>query len=109
MDKIILVHEGEIKEQGTYEELIQSGPYFQKLMENAGSMEDSVEDEEEEEGEAETGDAFMNGGNTNTPKSPSLDKKSSSKKSDSKSKDKSVLIKQEERETGVISLKVLER
>ncbi|KAG6543930.1 hypothetical protein Mapa_014771 [Marchantia paleacea] len=107
VDKIILVHEGEIKEQGTYEELIQSGPFFQKLMENAGSMEDSVEDDME--GEAGAGDAFMNGGNSKAPKSPSLDKKSSSKKSDAKSNDKSVLIKQEERETGVISWKVLER
>ena len=41
MDRIILIHEGMIKEEGTYEELISHGPLFQKLMENAGKMEEN--------------------------------------------------------------------
>ena len=41
VDRIILIHEGMIKEEGTYEELISHGPLFQKLMENAGKMEEN--------------------------------------------------------------------
>ncbi|KAL2611008.1 hypothetical protein R1flu_022700 [Riccia fluitans] len=104
VDKIVLIHEGEIKEQGTYEELIEHGPYFQKLMENAGSMEDSVPNEEEGEGHS---DAVMNGADANDSKTPSLNRKHSSTKKAATAP--SVLIKQEERETGVISWKVLER
>ena len=44
VDRIILIHEGMIKEEGTYEELINHGPFFQKLMENAGKMEDEIEE-----------------------------------------------------------------
>lgn len=47
VDKIFLVHQGEIKEQGTYEDLIANGPLFKQLMENAGSMEDTVDEEDE--------------------------------------------------------------
>ncbi|KAI4297457.1 hypothetical protein L6164_037348 [Bauhinia variegata] len=100
VDRIILVHEGMVKEEGTFEELSNSGPLFQKLMENAGKMEEYTE---------ETVDSKTN------------DHKSSSKpvgngapndlaKSGTKPKEgKSVLIKQEERETGVVSLNVLRR
>jgi len=41
--RIILIGKGMIKEEGTYEELISHGPLFQKLMENAGKMEDEIE------------------------------------------------------------------
>ena len=100
VDRIILIHEGMVKEEGTFEELSNQGPLFQKLMENAGKMEEY----EEEKVDTET-----------------TDQKSSSKpgangplndyeKSGGKPKEgKSVLIKQEERETGVVSLKVLTR
>lgn len=40
VDRIILVSEGTIKEEGTFEELSKSGKLFQKLMENAGKMEE---------------------------------------------------------------------
>nr|GFC83178.1 ABC transporter C family member 2-like [Tanacetum cinerariifolium] len=36
VDRILLVHEGMVKEEGSYEELSQNGILFQKLMENAG-------------------------------------------------------------------------
>ncbi|TKY71949.1 ABC transporter C family member 2 [Spatholobus suberectus] len=100
VDRIILIHEGMVKEEGTFEELSNQGPLFQKLMENAGKMEEY----EEEKVDIET-----------------IDQKPSSKpvangaindyaKSESKPKEgKSVLIKQEERETGVVSWNVLMR
>jgi len=52
VDRIILVHEGMVKEEGTFEELSNNGVLFQKLMENAGKMEEYVE----EKGNGETVD-----------------------------------------------------
>ncbi|XP_024396529.1 ABC transporter C family member 2 [Physcomitrium patens] len=107
VDRIILVHEGKIMEQGTYEELMANGPLFKQLMENAGSMEDVQSDEEEApfifEG-PESNDSRK------VEKNPSLRKRSSSlKKHEKEKKAKALLIKQEERETGIVSVKVLER
>ncbi|XP_027368270.1 ABC transporter C family member 2-like [Abrus precatorius] len=101
VDKIILIHEGMVKEEGTFEELSNEGPLFQKLMENAGKME---EYEEEEGDTTETTDQksslkpVVNGTIDDTAKSGGKPKEG-----------KSVLIKQEERETGVVSLDVLAR
>jgi ABC-type methionine transport system ATPase subunit len=39
VDKIVLVHQGEIKEQGTYDELLINAPLFKELMEKAGMAE----------------------------------------------------------------------
>ncbi|KAH6788300.1 multidrug resistance-associated protein 1 [Perilla frutescens var. frutescens] len=47
VDRILLVHEGMVKEEGTFEELSNSGVLFQKLMENAGKMEEYVEETED--------------------------------------------------------------
>ncbi|OAY74964.1 ABC transporter C family member 2 [Ananas comosus] len=44
VDKIFLVHDGVVKEEGTFEELINNGELFQKLMENAGKMEEQTEE-----------------------------------------------------------------
>ncbi|XVF00520.1 hypothetical protein REPUB_Repub04eG0008100 [Reevesia pubescens] len=46
VDRIILVHEGMVKEVGTFEYLSNNGVLFQRLMENAGKMEEYVEEEE---------------------------------------------------------------
>ena len=110
VDRIVLVHEGEIKEQGTHEELMKNGPLFKQLMENAGSMEDPVSDEEEEspfkiEGIAGNG---AETGSLKVERAPSR-RSSSLKKKDKERKEKALLIKQEERETGIVSTKVLER
>lgn len=106
VDKIILVHGGQIKEQGTYEDLMENGEFFKQLMENAGSMEDSVEDVDAPlHGEGNEG-AVMNGDMSVADKKPSMEKKRCSKKG---AKEESALVKQEERETGVISVRVLER
>ncbi|KAK7245644.1 hypothetical protein RIF29_40492 [Crotalaria pallida] len=100
VDRIVLVHEGTVKEEGTFEELSNQGPLFQKLMENAGKMEEY----EEENVDIETTDqkssskTVANGALTDHAKSESKPKQG-----------KSVLIKQEERETGVVSLNVLRR
>ena len=103
VDRIILVHEGEIKEQGTHEELMENGLYFKQLMEDAGSMEDVHLDEEEDE---------ANYGSRKVEKVLSLRKRSTSvkeKEEEKEKKAKALLIKEEERETGVVSVMVLER
>lgn len=101
-DRIILVHEGMIKEEGTFEELSNNGMLFQKLMENAGKMEEYVEEKEDNEtNDHTTSSKPVANGVLN-------DVKTANDKSKPKG-GKSVLIKQEERETGVVSLKVLSR
>ncbi|KAK7322538.1 hypothetical protein VNO77_25923 [Canavalia gladiata] len=102
VDKIILVSEGMIKEQGTFEELSKSGILFQKLMENAGKMEQQADDKEDTNSHDKTNDLpLKNEAIVELPNDASLEKKGKLRKS--------VLIKQEERETGVISWKVVTR
>ncbi|GKA84558.1 ABC transporter C family member 2 isoform X1, partial [Tanacetum coccineum] len=96
VDRILLVHEGMVKEEGSYEELSQNGVLFQKLMENAGKMEEYVE-EKEEVGEADI------------KASKPVTHGELAKEADKKKETKSVLIKQEERETGVVGFNVLKR
>nr|QGP74115.1 ABCC transporter [Sedum alfredii] len=100
VDKIILVHEGMVKEVGTYEELSNNGVLFQKLMENAGKMEEHVEEEDSKQIELESSKSLANGGTTDSIKLASHTNKKDGK---------SVLIKKEERETGVVSWDVLAR
>ncbi len=45
VDKIVLVHQGEFKEQGTYDELLINGPLFKELLEKAGMAENTVSDD----------------------------------------------------------------
>ncbi|KAH7568510.1 hypothetical protein JRO89_XS06G0008700 [Xanthoceras sorbifolium] len=102
VDRVILVHEGMVKEVGTFEDLSINGTLFQKLMENAGKMEEYVE--EKENGETvddKTSKPVANGVINDLPKNASH--------TDKPKEGKSVLIKQEERERGVVSLKVLSR
>ncbi|GFP81214.1 ABC transporter c family member 2 [Phtheirospermum japonicum] len=102
VDRILVVHEGTVKEEGTFEELSNNGILFQKLMENAGKMEEYVEENEDlvkvdDKGSKPT----VNGLNNELTKDV--------KQTDKKKEGKSVLIKQEERETGVVSWHVLTR
>lgn len=103
VDKIILISEGMVKEEGTFEELSRTGTLFQKLMENAGKMEECVDEKENiEEMDFEASKSAIN----------KIRENGYSENADSKPKrkqGKSVLIKQEERETGVVSGKVLSR
>ena len=91
-----------VKEEGTFEELSNNGMMFQKLMENAGKMEEYVEENGAEENiDDKTSKPVANG---------VVDKLPNNSSNTSKPKEgKSVLIKQEERETGVVSWKVLVR
>ncbi|XP_016548338.2 ABC transporter C family member 2 isoform X2 [Capsicum annuum] len=98
VDKIILVHDGMVKEEGTFEYLSNNGVLFQKLMENAGKMEEYTE-EKENDGNDKSSKPVVNGEANGVAKEVGKDKKEG----------KSVLIKQEERETGVVSWNVLMR
>ncbi|XP_039049118.1 ABC transporter C family member 2-like [Hibiscus syriacus] len=101
VDRIILVHEGMVKEEGTFEDLSNNGLLFQKLMENAGKMEEYAEENENSDVvDLKDSKPVVNGVANDMPKSASQA---------NKKEGKSVLIKQEERETGVVSWNVLVR
>ncbi|CAA0823749.1 ABC transporter C family member 2 [Striga hermonthica] len=102
VDRILLVHEGTVKEEGTFEELSNSGVLFQKLMENAGKMEEYVEENEDTGKVDDRTSKPINGLNGEVSKDVK-------EKNNNKKEGKSVLIKQEERETGVVSWHVLMR
>ncbi|KAH7654349.1 Xenobiotic-transporting ATPase protein [Dioscorea alata] len=104
VDRIILVHEGMVKEVGTFDELSISGVLFQKLMENAGKLEEQMEDKPGEAQDHEIKKSNENG-EIQMPENSSKGEDKSNKGKVGKS----VLIKQEERETGVVSWKVLAR
>lgn len=103
VDKIILVSEGMIKEQGTFEELSKSGLLFQKLMENAGKMEQQAENSEDIDSDEKANNLPLNNNEAivELPNDASYEKKGKLRKS--------ILIKKEERETGVVSWKVITR
>ncbi|KAJ8538757.1 hypothetical protein K7X08_030053 [Anisodus acutangulus] len=98
VDKIILVHDGMVKEEGTFEYLSNNGVLFQKLMENAGKMEEYTEEQENNDND-NFSKPVVNSETNGVAKEVGKDKKEG----------KSVLIKQEERETGVVSWNVLMR
>ncbi|KAL8033751.1 hypothetical protein ABFX02_13G178300 [Erythranthe guttata] len=102
VDRIILISEGMVKEEGTFEELSKNGTLFKTLMKNAGKMEEHIH---------ENGDG-MNISHESSSISSATDVHEAPKDANSTSKTKegrSVLIKQEERETGIVSWNVLMR
>lgn len=102
VDRIILVSEGMVKEEGTFEELSEKGVLFKKLMENAGKMEEQMHDNGEET------DLFDESSSLSSD--PHLNEVPKDAISTRKMKEgRSVLIKQEEREMGIISWHVLMR
>ncbi|XP_047332548.1 ABC transporter C family member 12-like [Impatiens glandulifera] len=102
VDKIILVSEGMIKEEGTFEELSRTGTLFKKLMANAGKTEEHVNSGEDYISlEHNPITSVANGMENGFPQSMASPNR--------RKEVKSVLIKQEERETGVVSFKVLTR
>jgi ATP-binding cassette, subfamily C (CFTR/MRP), member 1 len=104
VDKILLIHDGVIKEQGTFDELSNNGELFKKLMENAGKMEEQLEEKQDESKSMDVTKQTENGDTV------VVDVSSQKSQDPNKTKQgKSVLIKQEERETGVVSTKVLSR
>ncbi|CAM0902867.1 unnamed protein product [Alopecurus aequalis] len=105
VDKILLIHDGVIREEGTFDELSNSGELFKKLMENAGKMEEQLEEKKDESKSQDDLKETQNGDIVIADGGPQKSQDSSSKTKQGKS----VLIKQEERETGVVSTKVLSR
>lgn len=123
VDKVVLVHEGRVAEQGAYEDLMAHGPLFKELMESAGSMEDSDAKKEEAPTGAiaprEEAGAGMNGeGSQPLKKKISIRKSPSTVKGDGKGEEEKkkevakqavALVKSEERETGVVHFGVIKR
>ncbi|CAI0545470.1 unnamed protein product [Linum tenue] len=107
VDKIIVVSEGTVKEEGTFEELSKSGTLFQKLMENAGKTEEMQEEQEVHEEELDS--TNVEHGRSNPTNGVHELTQNTGYNSKSGKRGKSVLIKQEERETGIVSWKVLDR
>ncbi|KAM7505798.1 hypothetical protein LguiB_004702 [Lonicera macranthoides] len=103
VDRIILISEGTVKEEGTFEELSKNGMLFQKLMENAGKMEDHVD--ENELGTKHLGNKSLKTAVNGVVNEVPCEASSTAKRKEGKS----VLIKQEERETGVVSWNVVKR
>ncbi|KAM7270310.1 hypothetical protein ACFE04_029524 [Oxalis oulophora] len=107
VDRIFLVSEGMIKEEGTFEELSKNGRLFQKLMENAGKMEEMEEHVEENDGknveQKDTKPTTYGGVVEGNGLQRDME---NAKKGKIR---KSVLVKKEERETGVVSWRVLMR
>ncbi|CAH2034504.1 unnamed protein product [Thlaspi arvense] len=99
MDRIILVSDGMIKDEGTFEELSENGSLFQKLMENAGKMDATQEVNKNDE-------------KILKPRGPIVTVDASERNLGSTKQGeegRSVLVKKEERETGIISWTVLMR
>lgn len=91
-----------IKEQGTFEELSRNGHLFQKLMENAGKMEQEAGSNKDRDSLDKAHDLPLNNeAIVELPNDASFEKKGKLRKS--------VLVKKEERETGVVSWKVIMR
>ncbi|KAJ8762659.1 hypothetical protein K2173_010680 [Erythroxylum novogranatense] len=104
VDRIILVSEGMVKEEGTFEDLCETGKLFQKLMENAVKMKET-EEAQEEKLEERSVDKKITKNTTNV-----VDELPSNAGYMNKSKTGTpVLVKQEERMTGVVSWDVLMR
>ncbi|KAK4493262.1 hypothetical protein RD792_017859, partial [Penstemon davidsonii] len=99
-DRIILVSEGIVKEEGTFDELSKNGTLFKKLMENAGKMEEHIQENED-------GVNFSHESSILSSATGEVQEGSSSTKKGKEGR--SVLIKQEERETGIVSWNVLMR
>ncbi|XP_074269631.1 ABC transporter C family member 12-like isoform X2 [Silene latifolia] len=100
VDNIILVSDGMVKEEGTFEELSKNGPLFKILMENAGKME-------------EHGDEKVNDKSHVDETVPSTVNNNAGREnggfSNKRKGKRSILVKQEERETGAVSWAVLAR
>ncbi|KAA0052500.1 ABC transporter C family member 12-like [Cucumis melo var. makuwa] len=102
VDKIILISKGIIVEEGSFEELSRNSKHFKKLMENAGKLEEQLVENQYNKNHYQgssmpTEDRLEN----KFRKDTSYERKGKGRNS--------VLIKQEERETGIVSWKVLMR
>lgn len=111
VDRVVLVEDGKVVEQGTYLELLQSGPKFKALLESAGTLESTDEEgsgaltatgskgdkTQNGEGAGEGGGGGQGGGEAGEGGKTKEEKKGTT------------LVQKEERETGVVSLAVVWR
>ncbi|KAK8708770.1 hypothetical protein V6N13_059807 [Hibiscus sabdariffa] len=104
VDHILLVSNGVIKEQGTFEEISKKGRIFQKLMENAGKM--------EKQGEGKADEKYIDL-EESKPTSNNMveinDMLKDEKAANKRTGRKATLVKKEDRETGVVSWNVVMR
>ncbi|XP_040964276.1 ABC transporter C family member 12 isoform X2 [Gossypium hirsutum] len=103
VDYILLVANGVIEEEGTFEEISKNGRLFQKLMENAGKME---KQEEKDDGKNFDLEDLKPNSNEMVEINELQKNANPAKRRNGR---KAVLVKQEERETGVVSWNVLMR
>ncbi|XP_016734583.2 ABC transporter C family member 12 isoform X4 [Gossypium hirsutum] len=105
VDYILLISNGVIKEEGTFEEVSRKGRIFQKLMENAGKM-------EKREGKVDGRYIDMEKLEPNSNKMVENEINDIPKDANAANRRKgmtAILVKQEERETGLVSWNVLMR
>ncbi|XP_019224929.1 PREDICTED: ABC transporter C family member 12-like isoform X1 [Nicotiana attenuata] len=100
VDRIILVSEGMVKEDGSFEDLSKNSALFRKLMENSGKMESYGVETDDPNFDYESSQSSLNIGHELHKNETSVTKRRAGK---------SVLIRQEERETGIINWNVLMR
>ncbi|KAA3460971.1 ABC transporter C family member 12-like isoform X2 [Gossypium australe] len=105
VDYILLISNGVIKEEGTFEEVSRKGRIFQKLMENAGKME-----RRERKGDGRYIDMEKLEPNSNKMVENEINDILKDANAAKRRKGmKAILVKQEERETGLVSWNVLMR
>ncbi|KAL8214640.1 hypothetical protein R6Q57_004089 [Mikania cordata] len=101
VDKIILVSEGMVKEEGTFEELSENGLLFKTFMDKVGGMDDHMD-------ESDRG-INIDYGSSKQYADEVVGESTNDQSVATKKNRKSVLIKQEDRQTGIVSWKVLSR
>ncbi|XP_017637071.1 ABC transporter C family member 12-like isoform X2 [Gossypium arboreum] len=105
VDYILLISNGVIKEEGTFEEVSRKGRIFQKLMENAGKME-----KREGKGDGRYIDMEKLEPNSNKMVENEINDILKDANAAKRRKGmKAILVKQEERETGLVSWNVVMR
>ncbi|XP_040938571.1 ABC transporter C family member 12 isoform X2 [Gossypium hirsutum] len=103
VDYILLISNGVIKEEGTFEEVSRKGRIFQKLMENAGKME-----KREGKGDGRYIDMEKLEPNSNKMVENEINDILKDANAAKRRKGmKAILVKQEERETGLVSWNVV--
>lgn len=101
VDKIILVSEGMIKEEGTFEELSENGFLFKKFMEKVGGMDEHMD----ESGCATNTDSGSSQQYSDEVTGESINDLNITTKKNRKS----ILVNKEDRQTGIVSWNVLAR
>lgn len=106
VDWVVLMEDGRIAEQGTYQELLLKGPKFKALLESAGSMEG------DDANDTHASSSSTNKPDTHKPENatPQANGDASAPQKDKVSAKKgTTLVQKEDRETGMVSFAVVWR